>query len=383
MEKRVSLQRVNRYEPEALDLALAAALRPLGGIGAYVKPGQRVLLKVNAVIPSNPKRAVVTHPMVVASVAKAVLMAGGVPVIADSPGGPYQPKLLEATYRANGLWDLAKRLGVELNLDCSSFVLAAPHGRIAHDFPCITPVKEADVIISLGKLKTHGMMMYTGAVKNLFGTVPGMSKAEYHLKMPREEDFAALLVDLAEALQPDLAILDGIVAMEGNGPNSGRPRELQALLVSPNAHALDLAACGIIGLAMDRVPTLKEAYQRGLIPEEPMSLELFGEPLVDLAVNDFELPKHRQGKTLKDEDAKGLKRVFLNSLRPRPVFLRRKCRFCRRCVESCPVKCLKMTDKGPKANLGKCIRCFCCEELCPYQAVSVSKPWLSHVLFRQ
>ncbi|MCL2548060.1 MAG: DUF362 domain-containing protein [Symbiobacteriaceae bacterium] len=385
METRVALQRVRRYDQDEIEVALAAALKPFGGISAFVKPGQRVLLKVNTLMPSNPKNSVTTHPAVVSAVAKAVLLAGATPIIADSPGGPYQPKLLEATYRATGLWDMATRLGVELNLDCSSFELEAPNSRLVHRFVCIKPVLDADVIFSLCKLKTHGFMMYTGAVKNLFGVIPGMAKSEFHLKMPREADFAAMLVDLCEAIQPDLSIMDGIMAMEGDGPSGGKPRLMQSLLVSPNPHALDLTACGIIALKPDQVPTLQEALLRNLIPQEVMDLDLYGEPLVNLAVNDFLLPQHRLRRA--QAESSGVRgrigRMLSNRLRPHPVFSRRKCVRCGRCLQSCPPQCLTMGARSPRIDLGRCIRCYCCHELCPAKAIRVNSPGLARWIFKQ
>jgi len=384
MDARVSLQRVEQYQQEEIDLKLAAALKPFGGIAAFIHPGDKVVLKVNILMPSNPQKAVTTHPAIVAAVAKAVLLAGATPVIADSPGGPYQAKLLEATYRATGLWDMGKRLGIELNLDTSSQEKEAPHSRLVKRFPCITPVAEGDVVISLCKLKTHGFMMYTGAVKNLFGVIPGMAKAEYHLKMPREEDFAAMLVDLCEAVQPALSVMDGIMAMEGEGPSGGKPRQMNSLLVAANPHALDLAACALIGLTPPVVPTLREAVARGLVPADAEELQLLGTPLAELAVKDFLLPRHRSLRATNAQSSHpGLVRRLTDRLRPRPAFSTRRCLRCGRCLQSCPPQCLKMGHNKPIVDLEKCIRCFCCHELCPAQAVQIRRPTLGQWVFNK
>ena len=381
MDIRVSLQRAANYDLEKVDLALAAALKPFGGIGAFVSPGQKVLLKVNALMPANPKRAVSTNPAVVAAVAKAVLMVGATPIIGDSPGGPYQPKLLETTYRATGMWDLAERLGIEVNLDCSSFDLIYPDGRLSKRFQVIQPVQECDVLINISKLKTHGFMMYTGAVKNLFGVIPGMAKAEYHLKMSAEADFATMLVDLCEAVTPTLSIMDGIIAMEGDGPSGGKPRTMEAILVSANPHALDLAACGLIGLTPQQVPTLQEAVNRGLVPHDVTQLELLGEPLSSLAVKDFLLPKHRVRRTRKTKPQHSISKILAEYMKPKPVFSKRRCTRCGRCAESCPPQCLILDSKVPQVDMKRCIRCFCCHELCPRQAVRIVRPMLARWFF--
>ncbi len=346
-------------------------------MSAFVQPGQRVLLKVNLLMKKRPEEAVTTHPSVVEATVRLVQEAGGIPVIGDSPGGPYNKNALQSIYSRTGLLEVAERTGAELNQDFGQTVRSFPEGRVAKSLVITNCVTEADVIITLSKLKTHGMMTFTGAVKNLFGVIPGLLKAEYHLKMPKIMDFAGLLVDIAQYVKPALSIMDGIVGMEGNGPSAGQPRNIGALLLSIDPFALDVVAADLIGLKPGKVPTIRVAKERGLIASLD-EIDLKGDARSLWRIQDFIVPKTVSANFLDMVPLpKSVRGFLLNRVRPRPVFSHDQCKGCSDCVNNCPPKALGMDDqKRPIVDLEACIRCFCCQELCPHQAVEIFRPWL-------
>ena len=357
---------------------LREGLAEWGGMSAFVKPGQRVLLKVNLLMKKRPEEAVTTHPSVVEAVVRLVQEAGGIPIIGDSPGGPYTVSALQAIYTRSGLREVAERTGAILNEDVGQATIQYPKGKLAKSLTVTNCALNADVIIPISKLKTHGMMTFTGAVKILFGVIPGLLKAEYHLKMFKISDFADLLVDIATWVNPALSIMDGVVGMEGDGPSAGNPRNIGALILSTDPFALDVVAADLIGLKPEKVPTLMAARSRGLT-SRLNELQLKGDSRTLWRIQEFIIPKAVSTNFLDMVPLPPRVKMFiLNRVRPRPIFEQEMCVGCRDCVDNCPPKVLTMDKNGrPIVDLDACIRCFCCQELCPQQAVKLYKPWLT------
>lgn len=377
---------VLKYCPEytaGVEEFLRSGLQELGGMEAFVKPGQKVFLKVNLLMKKRPEEAVTTHPSVVEAVVHLVQEAGGIPIIGDSPGGPYTVGALQGIYARSGLKEVAERTGAELNLDVGQEVVTHPDGKLVKSLTVTKSVYDADVVISLSKLKTHAMMTFTGAVKNLFGVIPGLLKAEYHFKMPNVNQFADLLVDIATWVKPALSIMDGIVGMEGDGPSAGQPRAVGALLISKNPFALDVAATHLIGLKPERVPTIMAARERGFASRIE-EISLVGDPRSLWRIQSFTLPKSMSVNFIDRVPLpQGAKNFILNQVRSQPVFHHDQCVGCADCVNNCPPKALTFNDKKrPEIDLEACIRCFCCQELCPHQAVEIRKPRLGKRLFK-
>jgi uncharacterized protein (DUF362 family)/Pyruvate/2-oxoacid:ferredoxin oxidoreductase delta subunit len=366
-----------------VEAALEQAMNALGGMPSFVRAGQRVLIKVNLLTRRPPEAAVTTHPALVRAVIREVQKAGGHPVIYDSPGGPFTTKSLEAVYEATGMATVAAETGAELNWDVSSVEVPNPSGMLFQGLTLSRAVVEADVVINLPKLKTHGLTRYTGAVKNLFGCIPGLTKAEYHLRLPELPLFSRFLVELAQFVRPALTIMDAVVGMEGEGPSAGRPRKLGLVLAGSSPFALDRVALALIGLKADEVETAKIAAELGLAP--PMEdIAILGEDISSLAVRDFAVPPpggtsfRLLGRRLSPDTLK----IFARWLKPRPLFAAAKCRRCGICLRDCPAKALTMGEHRPEVDLARCIRCFCCQELCPEQAVSIYRPALTRWIFR-
>lgn len=362
---------------------LRAGIDEIGGIAKFVKPGQRVLLKVNLLMKKRPEEAVTTHPSVVEAAVHLVQEAGGIPVIGDSPGGPYTMGALQAIYARSGLRDVAERTGALLNEDFGQTVVSHPEGKISKSLTLTKSVTDADVVITLSKLKTHGMMTFTGAVKILFGVIPGLQKVEYHFKMANTKNFAHLLVDIATYIKPSLSIMDGIVGMEGDGPSAGKPRDIGALLVSEDPFALDVVATNLIGLRPEKVPTIMAARERGLTSRME-EIELKGDDRSLWQIQNFVVPK-TVGVNFLDMAPmpQRVRRFLVDRIRPRPQFNHDLCKGCKDCVNNCPPHALVLNDKmRPVVDLDVCIRCFCCQELCPQQAVDIVRPWVARTFFK-
>jgi len=381
--ERVALWRCPSYEAKQVEAAVEQAVAALGGMPAFVRPGQRVLLKVNLLTRRPPEAAVTTHPALVRAVVREVQKAGGHPVIYDSPGGPFTRKSLEAIYKATGMAEVAAEMGAELNWDLSSVEVPNPPGMLFQGLRLSRAVVGADVVINLPKLKTHGLTRYTGAVKNLFGCIPGLTKAEYHLRLPELPLFSRFLVELAQLVRPALTVMDAVVGMEGEGPSAGRPRRLGLILASPSPFALDRVALALIGLKAEEVETTKIAAEHELAP--PLEeIDVLGEDLAAVAVHGFTVPPpdgtsfRLFGRRLSPNSLK----VVARWLKPRPFFDAAKCRRCGVCLRNCPAQALTLAGRRPDVDLTRCIRCFCCQELCPEQAVSIYRPALTRWFFR-
>ncbi|MBC7765479.1 MAG: DUF362 domain-containing protein [Hyphomonadaceae bacterium] len=376
----VSLVKCDSYEAEAMQTLTQKLMMQLGGMDKYIKPGMKVLIKPNLLMKKTPDEAVTTHPALVEAVVRLVQQAGGEVTLADSPGGPYNEKILKSLYAATGLEAVAQKTGAKLNYDVTFKEVPFAEGKVTKSFPVITPVLQADFVITLAKLKTHGMTTFTGCVKNLFGVIPGTYKAEYHFRMKEMADFCGMLVDLCEYVKPGLAIMDGVMGMEGAGPSAGTPRKVGVLLASENPHALDLVATAIIGLKPDRVKTLANAVERKLCVQSVEDVTIVGEPWNSFYIDNFKIPDTFGAKFAKFIP-EFMQRGLFNSVSPKPVFIDDMCVRCGDCARLCPPKAISMAGKLPKIDFDKCIKCFCCQELCPKKAIEIKRPaWLKWLL---
>ncbi len=382
MEKRVIIVPCNSYQNEEIKKSTYNMFNTLGGLNNFIKPGQKVLLKVNLLMKKAPEAAVTTHPSLVEAVVNQIQAIGAKVIIADSPGGPFTKNWLKGIYRETGMEAVANKTGAQLNWNFQQQDFPFPEGKILKQITLAQYVKEVDVVISIAKLKTHGFTIYTGAVKNLFGTVPGLLKADYHLRMSDIKDFSNMLVDIAEYVKPQITIMDAVMAMEGAGPSSGDKKHVGLLAASTNPHALDLAFCHHIGLSPSQVFTLRQAIDRGLVPNDFQELDIQGMERDNLKPIPFKVPASSRSGHIPIPLPAAIDRFFYNILRPSPNFIHEKCVGCGLCARNCPAKCIEMIEQRPYADLSRCIRCFCCQELCPYHAVEIKRGRLSRLLFR-
>jgi uncharacterized protein (DUF362 family)/NAD-dependent dihydropyrimidine dehydrogenase PreA subunit len=331
-------------------------LKPLGGIEKYIKKGEKVLLKTNLLNASEPEKSVVTHPDFIKNIAKEIFKVKAIPIIGDSPSGSFTKRRLEKVYSKSGLIELSNQYGIELNYDTKIRKIDIPNGKRLKKTSVCNFIFEADKVISLPKLKTHSLMIMTLAIKNMYGSIPGLTKARYHSMFIRRKAFAEMLIDILSVVKHDLIIMDGIIAMEGDGPAGGNPVKLGLSLASDNPYAIDLAVCDILNIKPIGIPTLKEAKLRKLWPKK---IEY---PLLnpnDIKYYDFVLPS-TSGYILTG------KRI--PSKYPIP---NQNCIACGECVKICPEKIINIDEDIAKIDYKKCIKCYCCHEICPYNAIKL------------
>lgn len=366
--------------------AIRTLVEQMGGMGRFVRPGERIVLKANLLRAAPPESAICTHPAVVEAVAKLVKEAGGTPVICDSPGGAlHKEAVLRSLYEKTGMAAVAAAAGAELSMDSSTRTVSLPEGKVLRQAEIITPVAEADGVIDLCKMKTHVLMSMTGAVKNLFGVIPGLSKVGYHATHPDHATFADVLLDLTGYVKPRLSLMDGILAMEGDGPgSSGTPRQAGLLLASANPLALDTAAGAIMNLPRQDNPVLLAAERRGLTPCRMEDVELIGGTVEELRMADYKFPASTKSNLMDflGPLARPAERLCKKALSQTPRIDGAKCVGCGICAKSCPGQAIAMTAPGKKARISQkaCIHCYCCHELCPQKAVELHQSWLGRLL---
>lgn len=371
---------------DRVDEKMDQLLAIMGGMGRFVQPNEKIVLKVNLLQPAKPEQAVTTHPGVVAAASRMVKKEGAFPLIADSPGTGYQynKRTLNSVYRRCGMVEAAEAAGAELNFDTTFKPVSFLQGKLIKHFDVITPVLEAHGVLNLCKLKTHLLMAITGAVKNNFGVIPGLAKPGYHAKLHGRDQFADMLLDLAGCVSPRLSIMDAVTAMEGDGPGAkGVPRQVGLLLGSTNPLALDVVAGEIIGLMPDQNPLLIAAARRGLAPAGIEEIDVVGAEIAKIRVSDYRLPATVEFGHSLIWWQKLLEPYFKNWLSQAPQVVMNKCIGCGICRDSCPMNAIAITeDKRKCAYIDdkECIRCYCCHELCPEGAVELRQSLMHRLL---
>ncbi|MEI6132450.1 MAG: DUF362 domain-containing protein [Bacillota bacterium] len=352
------------------------ALLPLGGIEEFVKPGAKVVIKPNLLMSAKPESGTTTHPEAVRAVIRLVKEAGGIPLIVESPGGPTTGMFVKGVFKNCGISKVAEEEGAEISFDMQVVEVETPNAKNMLKVHILKAIADADVVINMPKPKPHGMMKYTGAVKNMFGAVAGTKKMDYHFKQSDYNDFANSIIDIFLATKVTLNLMDGITTMHKKGPSSGDPINTNFLMASANAFAMDSVTLEILGAEKEKVYVIDQGISRGLCPRDICDIDLFfnGEKCEDITVakiEGFEIPMKSE-KKMTEIFAK-MPKWLENILRSRPSFSKTKCKKCNVCIESCPANCLSMGEKAPEVLLSKCIRCYCCEELCPHKAVSIKR----------
>jgi len=369
---RVAIAACNSYEPVEIEQATSELIRLLGGLDNIITPGDKVLLKVNMLNASAPERAVTTHPEVLRSVIRQVKKVGGIVTVGDSPGGRNVGEVPKKVFKTTGIDKVCIDENVPLLLlDDDIVKKRSPGAKLYRFFTVGKAAVEADVVITIPRLKTHGFQMFTGAVKNLFGVIPGLKKAEFHVKVPNREDFGGMLVDLYQLISPKLAVMDGVIAMEGSGPSSGDPYHLGVLLASVDSAALDFIASKIIGLDPRKVYTTKAAIDRGIL--DPEEIEVVGFDLGKIRADGFSLPRTESGSQLPPIIRDRLNDILI----AKPILtLSDNCNACGTCHKNCPVDSIEMEKGRPSFDYDTCIRCYCCQELCPEYAIGLKNHWI-------
>lgn len=377
---RVALERCESYERDRVEHAVCRALDELGGPGEIVGKGSRVFIKVNGLLPANPERAITTHPEVVRALVLALSPVTRDVVIGDSPGGPFSPALLKRMYNKSGFARVAEETGASLNMDTSVTLKHVPGAKSMKTFTLCSAMVEADHLLSVPKFKTHLLTGISGALKNMLGTVPGLTKVTYHSRFRGSRNFSDLLVDVVLASEPTLSLVDAIVGMEGNGPREGKPKHMGLIAAGRDPFAVDTAMMEVIGQRVSKSTTLESAIGRGLCTGKVSDIELVGDPLCECLVSSFAMPV---GRDFSEYVPDVLLKMFGNLFSLRPCPDARKCTTCGKCVEVCPEQAITISDGVAQVDLSKCIRCYCCHELCEFDAVRLDRPALMRIKRRK
>lgn len=371
---KVSILAVPEYLPELLDAAVEEHFKLLE-LDALLRVGMRVTLKPNLLMKRTPEEATTTHPELVAAVARALKRRGITSItLADSPGGPYTPAMLNIIYKASGMTDMARREGIILNTDISNVSLVSMGLRVK-SFNIISPVVDTDLLINICKLKTHCMTGLSGAVKNLFGCIPGLQKPEFHYRFKEPADFCDMLVDISETVRPAVTFVDAVLSMEGDGPSAGKPIKTGLTLCSKSYYDLDVVLCRLIHMPQQQAQTVQAAYRRGLAAKYE-DIELCGSPELMDSIEKFRLPATKSlnfNHYLPKFMHATVDKFTEHFVTPRPVINEKACIGCGKCAESCPAKTIALAQGKAHIGYEKCIKCYCCHEMCPVKAIEVKR----------
>lgn len=372
----VAVVKCETYDEKSVFEAVSRGIDLLGGMNTFIGPGEKILLKPNLLAPELPEKCVTTHPAVFRAVADAAMRAGAVLSYGDSPAMGNT----EAAARKCGFAEVAEQMSIPLADFKTGVDVRYENGVQNKKFTVAKGVVECDGLISIPKIKTHGLEKFTGAVKNQFGCVPGLLKGEFHVKVPDSDNFAKMLLDLNAYLAPRLYVMDGVMAMEGNGPRGGHPVHLGVIVISADPIALDSVVCRIINVDPELVPTVKIGAQFGMGKLAQSDITLVGDPVEDFIRPSFKIDR----KPLKASRKWGMFGLLKNRLVPKPVIKDSRCLKCGVCVRMCPAKPKAVNwahedrSRIPEFNYSSCIRCYCCQELCPESAIVLKKPFLRH-----
>lgn len=386
MKYKISAVKCENYNENEVYLSLKSSIDNLGGINKFIKKGQKVLLKPNLLRGASTEEAITTHPSVLKAMANLVKEIGGQPLIAESPGAgiTYSESSLKDVYEKCGLTDIFEKK--ELNYDIGIKDISYPKARLLKKFEIIKPAIEADVIINMPKIKTHSFTYLTCAVKNIFGLIPGRTKIVYHGTLKDPDNFSRMLLDISDFIKPHLTIVDGIVGMDGDGPAAGNPKKIGLILAGENILAMDFAICKLINMKPEKVSYLRIAQQEGNCPKLIDEIDILGDNFIKSMTIDFKLPSTYYGK----EEISGIRpylkdialSVFNELLTVKPKVMKKMCKSCGICIKNCPVSAMKNNGNKIMIDYDKCIRCYCCHELCPEKSIKLKRNFLNKILIK-
>jgi len=373
--ERVAITPCIGYEKGQVAFAIDQAVDLLGGWRNLVPVDDEIYIKPNLAGPFAPDRAVTTHPMIVETVARVLRSKGADIIVGDGPAGVPSPTYLKLVYKRTGMISLGNRLNIPIDYDTIPEEITIQHPRAIRCLTLTRSMISRTNMISLPKFKTHLFVRMTGAVKNLYGVVHGLTKVAYHSKYKDPGDFTALLLDLVDLVRPRLTIVDAVMGMEGDGPTWGRPRFVGYILAGTDPLSVDYVMSRMMGFPEKELPLFQVV--------SPPKVEVVGVPLNKAVLKGFRLP---QPNTMRD-GLEGLqwiphrlKEAFCRELLPRPNIDSGQCISCGLCLKSCPQQAIHMTKAGASVNHSRCIRCWCCNEVCPSAAVRPERSLLGRML---
>ena len=380
----VALIKCSDYDDDLLIKVIKDGLGKIGFDFAQFK-NARVGLKPNLLMAATPEKAVTTHPSFFKAVARIVIEQGGTPVLTECNGFGS----LKLVMNSAGYAEVVKELSMEVGKMEEIASLHYPQAKLIKRIDISKAFFDVDMIINLPKLKTHGFTYMSGAVKNLFGTIPGLRKARMHLRFPEPNGFSEWLLDLNGALlngfekpKTIIHIMDAIVGQEGEGPGpSGTPKKIGAVIFGSDPVAVDFVAAGVAGLDYKKVPTIMLGFKRDFTVSSPEDISVIGQSIEDLRVKNFQPTKSSISSHILRGWLVGptVKNIFIE----KPWPSEEKCTLCYKCMSVCPAGAISQAQDSKKIPLydyKKCIRCYCCIEFCPEAAISLKKGKLQWLL---
>ncbi|MBU0503903.1 MAG: DUF362 domain-containing protein [Candidatus Omnitrophota bacterium] len=370
MQSKVAIVRCDSYESSLVCDAVRKSIDLLGGISDFIKPGSRVLVKPNLLSAKIPETGITTHPEVVRAVLRVLKEISCQVFVGDSPSAMENSlEKIDNVYEKTGIKQVCSQEGVEL--------VRFDTQRWRNKFPLTSWLDKCDYLVNIPKFKTHQLTILTGAIKNLFGLIPGIYKIELHKKNFDPQIFSSMLVDIFQEAKPALNIIDAVTAMEGDGPGtSGKLRNLNLILASNDAVAVDSVLAKIMGVAPHLVLTNKEAAKRLLGSIELKDIAIAGEKLNEVIKKPFILP----ASSFKEKVKYPLVKMAIKFIKYYPYTINENCTRCLACIQVCPEKVISLKNNRIHYNYKGCISCFCCQETCPFNAIRVKKSLLARLL---
>jgi uncharacterized protein (DUF362 family)/Pyruvate/2-oxoacid:ferredoxin oxidoreductase delta subunit len=381
----VSLLRCDEYENRLLKDTIRKSLANIGFDLKSLKKA-RVVVKPNLLMPAKDEKAIITHSEFFRAVVQIVRQSGGKPILLESPA----IHSLERTIKKTSYADIVDSEGIEMGNPSKTRAL---HFEAAKKFKHLDISEgyfDADIILNLPKFKTHGITYITGAVKLLFGAIPGVEKSKMHLRAPTPEAFAEFILDLYGAMTygfsppiPILHIMDAICAQEGEGPGpAGKPKWLNAVLAGDNGIAVDYVAARVAGVDIKKALTVVNGFQRDYGVSSPDEISVVGESIDSLQADHFE---PATGGSIFSNIFRWpfTTPTFKNLFLDRPVPREKRCTLCYQCKKICASGAISESDgriKIPSYDYNTCIRCYCCLEICPEAAIRKERGRLQWIL---
>lgn len=411
------------YDVDLIKEKLIEAASYLGGFQKYFNSKDKILLKPNLLASDNPETGVITHPLFFEAVIKFFIeeakkndyqleIACG-----DSPAVSPSIKVAKDV----GIYQICEKYNIPFIDFKGKTQINGNKKNIIKNFEVASEVLNFDKIISLPKLKNHSLTVFTGGMKNLFGVIPGKTKAYLHTRFPDSVVFSKMIVDLADSLKTGLCFMDGIIAHEGEGPRGGNPIKLGYIIVGENPFIVDLLASTLVGYNPKDIPFLKYYSQKHDVSLDIKDHQIYGDQLI--FKKDFKRISFYKKTTIPKRFRKGF--IYNYLISSRPFIDNKKCLFCLQCYNICPtepksillienksslkdgeierieqtseetkkvdenIEKIKKIEKDKnkfkklkklKYNYNTCIRCFCCQEICPHKAIEIKNSLISKLL---